>query len=180
MFPLIGIVGLARSGKNHIGKLLLKHKGFLPWAYANPLKMNLYAKNDTWTLQQIFGDGDKPEELRRELQLEGTERGRYAHRQDMWVRALEAFLYIAEEWSPKGVVICDVRFPDELEYLRSKGALLLTVVRNGSGLHDETGEHVSESFVASMETDGIIDNTGFPSDEELMLQLTPYLNKLGV
>lgn len=177
---LVGIVGAARSGKNHISSIICEETGYIVCAYALPIKMNTYAKHDTWSLEEVFGNADKPDALRNELQQEGTELGRYVHRQDMWVRAADAFVYIAENyWNASGVVFSDVRMPNEAEHIKSHGGLLLKVIREGAGLAGAHGAHESESYVSAMSVDGIIDNTGHPAKELILEQLRPYLEELS-
>lgn len=57
----------------------------------------------------------------------------------------------------RGVVISDVRFPNEVEVLRAKGGRIWKAT-HGSGLGGAAGQHKSESYI-----DGIIADFVFPS-----------------
>lgn len=173
--PVVGLTGNARAGKNHVGNLIRDKYGYLTWALAFPLKQRVYSVRDDWSIEHVVGQAGKPPDLREFLQQEGTERGRDLIRQDIWIRATEAFLYLANtEWSNlvNGVVICDVRFPDEANYVRSLGGRLYRVENRDLDLSLPMYQHRSESFIESLSTDGTVDNTGHPSDEVLLAQLT--------
>lgn len=176
--PIIGLVGKARSGKNHVGNIISLNYGYLIWAMANPLKMLFYGKFMDYPYEQIFGHEDKSKELRRELQLEGTERGRDLYGDQVWVRSTESYLRFCEDNFPhmfNGVVICDVRFPNEAEALRSWGAKILRIANDSAGLDGEAGQHRSESFIDSIVCDGVIDNNNRPSEVELLAQIDPFI-----
>lgn len=68
---------------------------------------------------------------------------------------------IAEK--PKGVAIPDVRFANEIRAIRSSGGKVWRVVRNGSGLKGEAGQHESEQELKTIDMDKfdvVIDNNG--------------------
>ena len=181
MFPVIGLCGVARSGKNHIANILRDYFGLLPWAYANTLKFQMYGKDtNSWTLEQLFYL-EKPVELRQELQIEGTELGRDVYGQQYWIKQTEAFLFLAErDFKARGASVLDIRFPNEATFIKDLGGVVLRIEREGAGLQGGQATHRSESQIEDIKVDGIIYNHNFPSDENLVKQLTPYLLKLGV
>lgn len=171
---VIGLTGNARAGKNHVGNILRDQFRYLPWALAFPLKQRIYSIHDEWPIENVIGQAGKSPELRALMQQEGTERGRDAIRQDIWIRATEAFLYLAEtEWTGlvEGVVICDVRFPDEAEYVKSLGGRVYRVLNDDLDLSLPMYQHRSELFISSIPVDGCVDNTGHPDDYNLAAQL---------
>lgn len=178
---LIGIIGKAHSGKNHTANILKEKLGFLTWAFANPIKMNSYSKVDEWTLDEMFASGEKPKELRRYLQQEGTEKGRDLYRQDLWTRNAEAFLFIVEkEWShlTSGVIFTDIRFPDEAEFVSKNGGLLIKVNNENSGIQDPSlSSHKSEAYIDSLKADVVLNNTNRPTRDEIFSYLAYSIEK---
>jgi hypothetical protein len=181
MIPIIGLSGVARSGKTHVAKLLFANYNILPWASANHIKLSAYAqKHCKWTLHDFFY-GEKPSELRQYLQQLGTEMGRDVYGNQYWIKQVEGFVFIAEhEFGALGVSVGDIRFPDEADFVRSLGGIVLKIERDGAGLSGGLETHRSEVLVSQTEFDGVIDNSGFPEDKYLLDQLAPYLHKLGV
>lgn len=179
--PLIALCGVAQAGKNHIANLLRDEVGFLPWGLANALKFSCYAsKKNKWSLEEYFLTAKGPE-LRRFLQLSGTEEARDVYGAQYWVRQAEGFRFIAKyDLKAPGVTIFDVRFPDEAQWVRDSGGVLLKVVRDGAGLSGTAGQHRSEIFVEEIQADGIIENHDFPGEDILLSQLKPFLRQLGV
>lgn len=176
--PVIGLMGPARSGKSHVGALIAEHWGYMVWAMANPLKMLVYGKYPQYRYEELFGSEDKSEELRKELQLEGTERARDIYGKDIWVRATEAHLrFCSENYGNlfNGVVICDIRFPNEAEAIKRWGGTILRIDNRLGGLSGETAKHQSENLFGSIPHDGVIDNNNRPSKEELLIQIKPYI-----
>lgn len=114
------------------------------------------------------------------LQRLGTEWGRDCY-EDVWVRyALEnavlllgggggytqsAGLYVDETRGPApGVVIPDIRFPNELEAIRGEGGQVWWIDRPGAGLSGKASEHSSENSIKSEDCDLIIKNDGSLED----------------
>ena len=99
------------------------------------------------------------------LQQLGTEFGRHCY-EDTWVDiALYAAKYVVEEkmgYLPKyglmpeargvnsGVVISDVRFPNELRAIRAAGGQVWKIERSGAGLAGTAGQHASETSLDGM------------------------------
>lgn len=180
-FPIVGLSGVARAGKSYVGKLISDKFSLVPYALAYPIKYRTYALNTTWSLSQILGDDDKPDDLRKFLQEEGTERGRDLYGEDIWTRHAEAFLFTAKyDMGFSGVVITDVRFPNECSWVHDMGGLVLRVERDGAGLSGEYAQHRSESYINQLDVDGVIDNTGYRDDTDLFDQVYPYMKMLGV
>jgi hypothetical protein len=108
---------------------------------------------------------------RRLLQWLGTDYRRQVDGQDYWLRQLEARL---EDDDPDSVVIADVRFRNEAEWVLRQGGAMWLVDR--PGLPEDP--HVSERELADW--DGwswVLDNDG--SLEWLYLQVEEGLFNLG-
>lgn len=166
MSKLIGITGLARSGKDSFGNILVSKHGFKRTAFANALKTAVaYIANEDTTL--YFDDETK--ELYTEA-LDTTRRMalqkvgsavRLALGPDTWVRR------VIRAWEAQGcppTVITDVRYENEAEAIRSRGGIIVRVVRPGSGLTGEAAQHESEMRLADNLVDIEIVNDGTLSE----------------
>lgn len=133
---LLGVTGLARSGKDHAADYLARHMGFYKYAFAEPLKT---------MLKSVFGDhfheGDRsgicPEtckSYRVMMQTLGTEWGREQMNPQVWVNLVE------RKWKEvqtpfampkeyKGMVLSDVRFDSEAEWIERNSGVILQIVR---------------------------------------------------
>jgi len=111
----IGLMGLAGSGKDTAAKGLVKC-GYRRAAFADELK----------SLAFYFGwDGEKDEAGRRLLQDLGMAARRYNAR--FWIQYLNKQL--VRDRLRDGIVYTDVRFQNEADYVRSKGGIIVRIVR---------------------------------------------------
>jgi ABC-type dipeptide/oligopeptide/nickel transport system ATPase component len=133
---LVGIVGKKGSGKNALASALgkLLEGEFLEVAFAGALK---WAVQDIFRLsdEQVHGDlkeeldlrwGKTPREL---MQLFGTEVGRQIDK-EVWVKSVWA--QAVQAWEAEAdmvVVVTDVRFLNEAEFILKHGGLLVRVER---------------------------------------------------
>lgn len=60
---------------------------------------------------------------------------------------------------PKGVVISDARFPNEVAAIRAKGGRIWKTV-HGVGLSGAAGAHESERYIDSLEVDTVVPDSG--------------------
>lgn len=153
MSTIIGISGYARSGKDSIGKILVEQHGYTRLSFADLLREALLLLNpdivdevteQVFTLEELIADRGweraKTEcsEVRRMLQVLGTDIARNMIGEDSWVNAMER--RIAASGADK-IVITDVRFPNEADFVRSFDGMVLRVFRPGVG---PANDHVSE------------------------------------
>lgn len=151
MMKLIGIVGARGAGKSTIAKYLCERHGWTEMSFADPLKQGVMHMFGLRSEQVYDPDckeivdpfwGVSPRDL---LQVVGTELMRerlalhFPQTAPVWIRALDRRLQ--EMDSDDKVVISDVRFPDEVQYVRERGGEIWYVVREGFGQDDA---HVSE------------------------------------
>ena len=163
---VIGMSGKMRSGKDWLTDHGILQHGFLPLPLANHFKVSVAAKDalrvDDQTvpvdIKQLWETG-KDLAHRTGLQQEGTELGRNVYGEAIWVRAAEAWMYY---FALKGItkfVITDVRFPNEVEWVRSLGGKVYRVTGRG-GATDPTAEHISEKALDNfVGFDRIFDNS---------------------
>jgi adenylate kinase family enzyme len=138
---IIGVVGFIGSGKGTVADILVEKHGFVKLSFADAVK-DATAAIFGWPRALLEGDTLESREFRETkdewwskkfefdfsprlaLQLMGTEAGRNVFHQDVWVHALErkAEMY-------KNVIIADVRFPNEIDWMRSKGGFAVRVQR---------------------------------------------------
>lgn len=127
---MIGLSGKAGSGKDFVGREVLRPLGYRQWAYAWPLKTQIVGRGETYEDVMV----NKPPRVRELLQVAGTEQGRDVFGRDYWVRQLGAWLRILhEELGLSKFYVTDVRFPNEVEYIQSIGGKVVRL-DHGPGL----------------------------------------------
>lgn len=142
---LLGVTGLARSGKDHAADYLAKHMKMHKYAFAEPLKT---------MLKSVFGDhfheGDRSEicpetckSYRVMMQTLGTDLGREMWNPQVWINLVEKKRKEVEDQGkrpdvyraafrgepPLGMILSDVRFDSEAEYLQLHGGVIVEIVR---------------------------------------------------
>ena len=136
---IIGLVGFIGSGKGTVGDIFESH-GYIKDSFAKPLK-DACSMMFGWTRELIEGDTEVSRKWREEpdtfwsekfdysftpryaLQLMGTEAGRNVFHQDIWVMSL------LNRAKGKDVVVTDVRFKNEIEYIQNNGGRIVRVKR---------------------------------------------------
>lgn len=175
---LIGIAGKAGSGKDTVANRLVEKHGFVRYAFADPIKRGLdamfgldanYFEDRSLKELPIPRLGDKsPRQLAQWL---GTEYGRHLVADDLWVRLAErefdyyrnmneTSFFSRTHWY-RGMVVPDVRFENEADWIRSKGGVVLHLTRPGV---DGVAAHVSESGVPRCPEDVVLVNRGTIQD----------------
>ena len=162
--PLIGLCGYARSGKDAAASALTKHGYFRlsfadnlrSLAYAtNPLISQPHSTNPTYLAPTVDAVGwEKAKEnpsVRRILQDLGLA-ARQTFGEDCWVDALHR-----QREDGKRYVITDTRFPNEADYIRSRGGILVRIDRPGVG---PVNGHPSETAIDHISPDVYLTNDG--------------------
>lgn len=143
---VFGIAGKARHGKDFCANIIcdIAWREFgqivIKWSLADLLKVRVYGEADgRYTLEDVFIN--KPPEIRNLLQQVGTERGRDVFGEDFWTRQAHAVLYLLQQKAPfiQGIVVPDVRFPNEVEFVRLNGRVLQDII---PGLRARAVRHV--------------------------------------
>lgn len=162
---IIGLSGYARSGKDTVAEQLVLKHGFKQYSFAEPMKKAMYILNPIVKVDEVgmftyqgavdaYGIDEakvKFPEIRRLLQVFGTEVGREMFGNNFWVdlclNNVESDL----------IVVSDVRFVNEAEAIRSRGGQVWRIDRPGIG--PVTG-HASETALDGYKFDQILKNSG--------------------
>jgi hypothetical protein len=92
------------------------------WALAHTLKAATFGEsNGLFSFEDVWYN--KPPEIRERLQKRGTEEGRNKYGENVWILQTEAYLRLFEQAMPfmGAVAIPDVRFPNEVDFVRLGG-----------------------------------------------------------
>lgn len=182
---VVGLVGLKRSGKDTFAQRLIEEHGFTRVAFADPLKEAIVGTNP---LVRVEADEVGPlyragcyvptgstvrlaflvdevgwevakeiREVRRLLQEHGVSI-RDAVDPDVWINAAKRRV----DATPGPVVITDVRFPNELDYIdEHPNGFAVRIIRPGQEANDL---HVSEVALVDAEVDEEVLNDGTVAD----------------
>jgi hypothetical protein len=145
LIELVGISGKAGSGKDFVGRTLLRPAGYSQWAFAWPMKMLCVGRG--YDYADVFHV--KPPEVRRALQLIGTEEGWMKFGKDYWVDQAHAWmLTLHENLGINKFYLTDVRFQHEADFVKRLGGKLLRLEHGDRSYPiagTEAAEHTSET-----------------------------------
>jgi len=153
--PHVALTGKARAGKDTAGRFLVERYGYTRVAFADgvrevALAIDPYvvsrggARHRLSTMVHALGweDAKRHPEVRRLLQVIGTEAGRDIFGSDVWVNL--AMRKAAGVDGP--LVFTDVRFPSEADAARNLGAIVVRLERDGAGAGDHTSETAMDDY----------------------------------
>ncbi len=169
----IGISGKMGSGKDYIAENYIKKyieeelkEKCITISFADMLKINLMVRHDI-KLNELYG-GRKTQEIRKLLQIEGTEKGRNIYGEDIWIRYLEAWSELHKSRGIKYIIIPDVRFKNEYNFIKKNNGIIFRINspnRNDKRLREEGDinyeiikNHLSEIELDDFKFDIIINN----------------------
>lgn len=137
---IVGLSGKSGSGKDYFANGVFRIHHYKPWAFAWPMKNEACGHGFTYEDVHVH----KPPAVREFLQKRGTEDGWMKHGRNYWCRITEAWLRTLEF---DRVVIKDVRFPHEAEWVRHVGGKLvrLELGMGLRGLEGDAAGHSSET-----------------------------------
>lgn len=189
---IVGIAGFIGSGKDTIADYLITFKGFRRMSYAEPLKdavsaifgwdrellegTTKYSREwrdtiDPWWAERLNFEHLTPRWV---LQQWGTEVGRRAFHDDIWIASIENKLRNIKD----NIVISDCRFPNELRSIKRMGGITIRVSRGANPIwYDaaiqynkgnnhaknilaEYKVHASEYSSVGLDYDHYVDNSG--------------------
>lgn len=188
---LLAMYGKARSGKDTAADYLAAELGLYKYAFAEPLKT---------MLKSVFGDhfheGDRsgicPEtgkSYREMMQTLGTEWGRNLMTEDVWINLVQkkwdwvkdgcphetplgriSNLHLGKDQVTQGMILSDLRFDSEAEWVRSQGGYVIEIKRDHYDLSAPgIAGHQSEAGIREDLIDLLCLNYGSLEDLHLLL-----------
>jgi len=157
---IIGLVGFIGSGKGTVGDIFESH-GYIKDSFAKPLK-DACSMMFGWPRELLEGDTEVSRKWREEpdnfwsekfghsfsprlaLQLMGTEAGRDVFHKDIWVMSL------LNRAKGKDVVVTDVRFKNEIEYIQKNGGRIVRVKRGDEPHWYKLAEDAASGFSSAI------------------------------
>ena len=173
MKRLIGLTGrtgsntIAGCGKDTVAEMIAWQTGYSIYGFADPIYAMVKAGFGIDGKSETFQDRvakaspipwlsttKKPISLRRLLETLGTEWGRTHIQEDLWTRVASQFV----KDCPTGVIIKDVRFENEVEWLDAEGGTLVHIIRPRYHAPDATVGHPSNIPLPIRSQDKVILN----------------------
>jgi hypothetical protein len=181
MTKLIGLTGLAGSGKDTVRGILERFHGYNGMAFADPLRGMLASllksagHSPTWMVDREMKEREIPAigvSYRVLAQTLGTEWGRSID-PELWVKITAS--RIASIPDEERVVISDVRFPNEVKWIKSQGGVIIRIIRPDV---QPVRSHVSEEGALLLDWDYTILNNGSIDDlQRSVIAAVAYLNE---
>jgi hypothetical protein len=158
--------GVAGAGKDLFTKYIIENNPdlFIKYSFADPMRD--IAKIFGFTQEQLLDPVLKEQTdafwnitPRRFLQILGTDMFRDVWRKDVWIECARKFIL---DHPHQHVIIPDVRFQNEFEFIQANGGIVVQIVRDNA----PTSVHVSELEVnrlideGKLKPDLVISNDG--------------------
>jgi hypothetical protein len=168
---LIGLTGPARCGKTTAARIIKDQFGWFEFAFADTIR-DMLSVGMQWDRRTFNGyDKEKVDEMhqvspRKAMQTLG-DWGRAIH-PDFWIRItaddiLRHKARFEAKWprSWPGVVISDIRFENEAEFVRAAGGIVLHIHREKTA---PVRSHISEQGIQLRSGDFSVPNNGTIED----------------
>lgn len=161
---------MAGSGKSEVANVLMREFGFEPVKFAGPLKAMARGLFDGMgfdaheiermlegDLKEVVIPGFATVTPRRVMQTLGTDWGREAIDQDLWIKVARTKI---EGLLARGVsvVVDDLRFPNELLFVRAMRGVAVRIVRPDPSR--DGGSSRYEGLLDNADFDFVLDNDG--------------------
>ncbi len=165
---IIGITGVARSGKDTLAEYLVANHGYKRVAFADSIR-EVVSHLTGLTVAELTDGPLKEEPIewmggkspRQLMQTLGTEWGREMVDPNLWLNIAANRIREARRQGFAGVVIPDVRFDNEAEFVRERLGSVVRVVRPGAAA---VSAHESEQGVSENLVDSTVINDGTRRD----------------
>ena len=172
---IIGLVGYIGSGKGTVADTLVRNHQYHKFAFADALK-DAVATIFTWPRGLLEGDSNASRAFRERvdvwwsnklgyevtprliLQKMGTEACRHGIADNIWIAALEKRMQGYDD-----VVISDVRFPNEIDFIRSAGGVIVRVKRG----EDPTEEQLSKMHISETAWNSYVPDRTILNDKDI-------------
>lgn len=167
---IIGLSGKMGSGKNYIAEKIIypSYKdefNILIIGFGDLMKNELFARDTSISYDELYDH--KTFETRNKLQQYGTENGRDKYHQDIWVRGLDIQVETFRRRSDDNclIIVCDVRFKNEADYIIKKGGNLIRVISedrtNERYLKEAKGDKEQYQKIANHQSETDLDTYTF-------------------
>lgn len=177
---LIGLAGVARSGKDTAAQHLVNHHGFQSYAFADPLRDGLM---HILNLSPCDFEGEQKERVlpwlgrspRYLMQTLGTEWGRDKVHPELWLLLASQNLDLMARThdTARGFVVSDLRFENEASFIRQRGGIVIHIQRTAA---EAVAPHRSEGGIRGTEGDWFLPNDG--TIEALQINLNEIVHTL--
>lgn len=143
---IIGIVGKSGAGKDTVAKIICKNLAFTKRiAFADALK-SLLIKTGLSNREDLYVK--KTAHSRRLMQIIGTDLVRNKIDKAFWIKKLDVKVNRCLLGGKiKHIVISDVRFKNEAEYIRSRGGWLFSVLRPTTAPKDSHSSETEQDLI---------------------------------
>lgn len=148
-FKIVGLIGKYNSGKDTAADMFVDW-GFTKIAFAEPLKRILHEHFEV-PPEELWGEShQRSERTRKMLQHLGTDFAREFD-PNIWVNKLVRRIedIRSKNMTRSGVVVSDVRFPNEAGALLGMGGKLIKIIRKDNELYtdEKIKKHYSETAI---------------------------------
>lgn len=145
---IIALYGPQQAGKSEAAKAIALLPRWSRLSFAQPLydMMSALLGEDARKLDKAAPlDALCGKTLRHALQTLGTEWGRGMVGDTIWLNAMDAALTRCQKRGWEGVVLDDLRFLNEYQFLRERGATIIRIEREGCLIPTLNQGHASEA-----------------------------------
>lgn len=173
---IVGINGKAGSGKDFIADAF--YSDYFRISFADHFKCDVVGKGK-YTYEQVFVT--KEPEVRKNLQIIGTEEGRDVFGENVWINCVSAWIRtIYEKNKISKFIVADVRFDNEAEFINDIGGYVLKIQsdRENKNMDSESKSHSSESGINDKHIIAEIINNKVTTVDDLRIQLDVILKNI--
>jgi hypothetical protein len=164
---IVGVVGKKNTGKDTFANIFIKSRpDFKIYHFGDPLKKLCSFLSDIPL--ENFNDRTKKEGIPRQMmQYIGTDIFRKCISEDYWVQVFSSWW---EENKHQNIIIPDVRFQNEIDFIKQKNGKIIKIIKSFSSIDDK---HISETGIDYLQgVDTTIENNG--TLEEFIEKINGY------